>query len=103
MYFQLNQVGLSKNVLRALYASSADIPELDQFPKSHIVTFNYYVGLIHFLEENYKEVRSRWASSKPKLTFSRPKKALLKHGLCAKQMLGRIKSELTQFYMPVLS
>lgn len=53
---QLNQVGLSKSVLRALEASSADIPQPFQFPKSHIVTFNYYVGLINFLEENYKEV-----------------------------------------------
>ncbi|KAL1970604.1 hypothetical protein VTN77DRAFT_4248 [Rasamsonia byssochlamydoides] len=54
-YFKLNQVGLSKNVLRALDASSGDIPDLDAFPKSHIVTFKYYVGVICFLEENYAE------------------------------------------------
>ena len=29
------------------------MPELDAFPKSHIVTFKYYVGVIQFLEEDY--------------------------------------------------
>lgn len=53
---QLNSVGLSKNMLRALEASSADLPGLDAFPKSHIITFKYYVGVIHFLDENYREV-----------------------------------------------
>ena len=28
---------------------------MDQFPKSHIVTFRYYVGVIHFLDEEYTE------------------------------------------------
>ncbi|KAL1971847.1 hypothetical protein VTN31DRAFT_1935 [Thermomyces dupontii] len=54
-YFKLNQIGLSKNLLRALYASSDDLPGMEAFPKSHIVTFNYYVGVINFLEENYAE------------------------------------------------
>ena len=31
---------------------------MEAFPKSHIVTFEYYVGLIHFLDENYSEVRT---------------------------------------------
>ncbi|KAN0067564.1 hypothetical protein V8E54_014433 [Elaphomyces granulatus] len=54
-YFRLNQVGLSKNLLRAIDASSGDLPSLEGFPKSHIVTFKYYVGVISFLEENYTE------------------------------------------------
>ncbi|OJJ47788.1 hypothetical protein ASPZODRAFT_131358 [Penicilliopsis zonata CBS 506.65] len=54
-YFKLNSVGLSKNLLRALNASSADTPELEAFPKSHIVPFEYYVGVIHFLDEKYAE------------------------------------------------
>ncbi|PWY82869.1 COP9 signalosome complex subunit [Aspergillus heteromorphus CBS 117.55] len=54
-YFKLNSVGLSKNLLRALNASSADLPSMDAFPKSHIVTFKYYIGVIHFLDENYAE------------------------------------------------
>ncbi|PKY04406.1 COP9 signalosome complex subunit 12 [Aspergillus campestris IBT 28561] len=54
-YFKLNSVGLSKSLLRALDASSADLPDLESYPKSHIVTFKYYVGVIHFLDENYTE------------------------------------------------
>lgn len=53
---QLNSIGLSKNILRALQASKADTPPLEAFPKSHIVTFKYYVGVILFLEEDYIKV-----------------------------------------------
>ena len=53
-YFKLNSISLSKNILRALQASHADIPPLESFPKSHVVTFKYYVGVICFLEENYE-------------------------------------------------
>ncbi|KAI9749324.1 MAG: hypothetical protein M4579_006913 [Chaenotheca gracillima] len=52
-YFKLNSISLSKNILRALKVSTGDMPPLESFPKSHIVTFNYYVGVIHFLEEDY--------------------------------------------------
>ncbi|KAI9682284.1 MAG: COP9 signalosome (CSN) subunit [Caeruleum heppii] len=52
-YFKLNSIGLSKNILRALEASRGDMPLLEAFPKSHIVTFKYYVGVILFLEEDY--------------------------------------------------
>ena len=33
------------------------MPDIDVFPKAHVVTFKYYVGLIHFLDEDYEEVR----------------------------------------------
>lgn len=56
--FQLNSIGLSKNILRALESSRADMPPMEAFPKSHIVTFKYYVGLIHFLDEDYPLVCS---------------------------------------------
>ncbi|KAI9719389.1 MAG: COP9 signalosome (CSN) subunit [Candelaria pacifica] len=52
-YFKLNSIGLSKNILRALQATRTDMPPLESFPKSHIVTFKYYVGVILFLEEDY--------------------------------------------------
>ena len=58
---QLNSIGLSKNILRALQASRTDMPSLDAFPKSHVVTFKYYVGVIHFLEEDYVQVILRAA------------------------------------------
>ncbi|KAJ5788627.1 hypothetical protein N7457_003617 [Penicillium paradoxum] len=62
-YFKLNSVGLTKNLLRAIKASSADLPPPEVFPKSHIVTFEYYVGVIDFLEEKYKEAEEHltWA------------------------------------------
>ncbi|MCJ1288370.1 COP9 signalosome (CSN) subunit [Xylographa opegraphella] len=52
-YFKLNSIGLSKNIIRALQASRIDMPPMESFPKSHIVTFKYYVGVILFLEEDY--------------------------------------------------
>ncbi|MCJ1245975.1 COP9 signalosome (CSN) subunit [Trapelia coarctata] len=52
-YFKLNSIGLSKNILRALQASRSDMPPIESFPMSHIVTFKYYVGVILFLEEDY--------------------------------------------------
>ncbi|KAF7589844.1 COP9 signalosome (CSN) subunit [Aspergillus hancockii] len=60
-YFKINSVGLSKNLLRALNASSGDLPDMEVFPKSHIVTFKYYVGVIHFLDENYAEAEEHLA------------------------------------------
>jgi hypothetical protein len=55
-YFKLNSVALSKNIIRALQASRGDIPDVESFPKSHQVTFKYYMGVIQFLEEDYKQV-----------------------------------------------
>ncbi|KAJ5183393.1 hypothetical protein N7492_001009 [Penicillium capsulatum] len=54
-YFKINSVSLTKNLLRAISAQSDDIPPMEAFPKSHIVTYKYYLGIIHFLDENYTE------------------------------------------------
>jgi COP9 signalosome complex subunit 12 len=54
-YFKLNSISLTKNVIRALEASSDDLPPLELFPKSHRCTFKYYRGVIEFLQENYTE------------------------------------------------
>ncbi|KAJ5807757.1 hypothetical protein N7474_009026, partial [Penicillium riverlandense] len=62
-YFKLNSVGLTKNLLRALNAQSVDLPPLESFPKSQIVTFKYYVGVIHFLDENYAEAEEHLTSA----------------------------------------
>ena len=32
---------------------------MEAFPRSHIVTFKYYLGVIYFLDDNYLEVLSR--------------------------------------------
>ncbi|MCJ1384742.1 COP9 signalosome (CSN) subunit [Xylographa soralifera] len=57
-YFKLNSIGLSKNIIRALQASRVDMPPMESFPKSHIVTFKYYVGIILFLEEDYVQAEA---------------------------------------------
>ncbi|KAL8895799.1 MAG: hypothetical protein Q9207_008000, partial [Kuettlingeria erythrocarpa] len=60
---QLNSISLSKNCLRALEAARADMPPLEAFPKSHIVTFQYYVGVIHFLDEEYHRAEEHLTSA----------------------------------------
>ena len=62
-YFKLNSIGLSKNILRALSASRTDMPSLETFPRSHIVTFKYYVGVIQFLEEDYAQAEENLTSA----------------------------------------
>ncbi|MCJ1273100.1 COP9 signalosome (CSN) subunit [Puttea exsequens] len=52
-HFRLSSTALSKTLLRALSVSSADMPPLSAFPRSHTTTFAYYVGVIHFLSEDY--------------------------------------------------
>ncbi|KKZ65906.1 hypothetical protein GX50_07621 [[Emmonsia] crescens] len=54
-YFKLGAISSCKSLLRAINASHADLPPISAFPKSHIVTFKYYLGVICFLEENYAE------------------------------------------------
>jgi hypothetical protein len=42
---------LCKNVLRAVKA--ADMPPLEDFPKSDRVAFRYYLGRLYFRDEDY--------------------------------------------------
>ncbi|KAL4785344.1 hypothetical protein BJX76DRAFT_184345 [Aspergillus varians] len=60
-YFKINAVGLSKNLLRALNAQSQDLPDMELYPRSHIVTFKYFVGVIFFLDEKYAEAEEHLA------------------------------------------
>lgn len=39
------------------------MPDLDAFPRSHIVTFKYYVGVIQFLEEDYATAEENLTSA----------------------------------------
>lgn len=50
-YFRLNKLSLTKNVLRAVEVS--ELPDLQFFPKAHIVTWKYYLGVIAFMNEDY--------------------------------------------------
>ena len=39
------------------------MPTLEAFPRSHIVTFKYYVGVIRFLEEDYPQAEENLTSA----------------------------------------
>ncbi|KAL1920397.1 uncharacterized protein VTP21DRAFT_774 [Calcarisporiella thermophila] len=51
IYFKLKSTNLCKNVLRAVRVSH--LPPLSEFPKSHQVTYKYYLGILHFYNEEY--------------------------------------------------
>ncbi|KDR84093.1 hypothetical protein GALMADRAFT_275300 [Galerina marginata CBS 339.88] len=51
-YFRVKRISLSKNILRALEANN-DIPALSLFPRSHQVTYRYYLGMLSFLNEEF--------------------------------------------------
>ncbi|CED83171.1 Transcription-associated recombination protein-Thp1p [Phaffia rhodozyma] len=52
-YFKVNRPTLCKNIIRAIGSSSNPQP-LDSFPIAHQVTWRYYMGMLAFLEEEYK-------------------------------------------------
>jgi COP9 signalosome complex subunit 12 len=104
-YFKLNQISLSKNILRSLRAAGSDMPPLSAFPKAHQTTFKYYCGVIHFLEEDYTAaeeyltsaydmclaMRSATGASKHQmliLTYLIPTRLLTSHKLPSKTLLA---------------
>ncbi|EMC99110.1 hypothetical protein BAUCODRAFT_31413 [Baudoinia panamericana UAMH 10762] len=98
-YFKLNSISLSKNILRSLKASSADMPPLSAFPRAHQVTFKYYSGVIAFLEEDYAAAeefltsayamcsRSATRNIDLILTYLVPTKMLTSHQLPTQELL----------------
>ena len=52
-YFKLNNISLTRNIIRALTAAEADLPPLHLFPRAQRCTFKYYRGVIDFLQEDY--------------------------------------------------
>ncbi|TDL29378.1 hypothetical protein BD410DRAFT_779778 [Rickenella mellea] len=53
-YFRVKRISLCRNILRALDANP-DIPPLSSYPRSHQVTFRYYLGTLSFLNEDYEK------------------------------------------------
>ncbi|EPS98745.1 hypothetical protein FOMPIDRAFT_46713 [Fomitopsis schrenkii] len=51
-YFRVKRISLSKNILRAIDANP-DIPSLSAYPRSHQVTYGYYIGMLSFLNEDF--------------------------------------------------
>jgi tetratricopeptide (TPR) repeat protein len=59
IYFYLGQLNLCNNVLRAIAASQQ--PALDALPAAHLVTYRYYLGRYHFINERYAEAEEHLA------------------------------------------
>ncbi|CAK5264031.1 unnamed protein product [Mycena citricolor] len=53
-YFRIKHISLTKNVIKALN-NTPDIPPLQRYPRSHQVTYRYYLGMLGFLNEEYVE------------------------------------------------
>ncbi|KAJ2996658.1 COP9 signalosome (CSN) subunit [Globomyces sp. JEL0801] len=49
--FKLSQINLCTTILKLI--ASADLPALEQYPKSDQVTFKYYTGVWSFYNENF--------------------------------------------------
>ncbi|OZJ03985.1 hypothetical protein BZG36_04039 [Bifiguratus adelaidae] len=60
-YFRLKTQTLCKNVIRAL--TNQNLPSLDLYPKSHRVTFRYYMGVLHFLEDRHLQAEPQFLSA----------------------------------------
>lgn len=113
-HFKLNSISLSKNVLKAISATRADMPSLDKFPKSQQVTFKYYEGVLSFLEENYVEAEQHLTMAwhlchkdakrnlELILTYLIPCHLLTTHTLPSAQLLESFP-HLQQLFLPLAS
>ena len=52
IYFHLGQLNLVQNVIKALNA--CELPGIDEFPRAHTVTFNYFLGRYYFNREEFE-------------------------------------------------
>lgn len=112
-YFQVGSIHLSKNILRTINASS-DMPDLSFFPKAHQVTFNFYVGVIRFLDEDYKQAeesldkaymmcyRSNANNVQLILKYLIPTKMITKHQLATPTLLTNYPY-LSKLYTPLFA
>jgi hypothetical protein len=113
-YFRLNSISLCKTILRSLTAISSDMPPLEAFPKAHQVTFKYYLGVIHFLEEDYARAEAELelaysmcipSESKNRqliLTYLIPTKMITKHQLPSRALL-EAHPALATLFAPICS
>ena len=52
IYFHLGQLNLVQYVIKALNA--CELPGIDEFPRAHTVTFNYFLGRYYFNREEFE-------------------------------------------------
>jgi len=51
-YFRVKRISLITNMVRGV-ENTADMPPLSAYPRSHQVTYRYYLGMLSFLNEQY--------------------------------------------------
>lgn len=90
------------------------MPPLENFPKAHQVTFKYYLGVIHFLEEDYARAEAELelaysmcttGASKNRqliLTYLIPTKMITKHQLPSRGLL-EAHPALAKLFAPICS
>ncbi|CAB11237.1 PCI domain-containing protein [Schizosaccharomyces pombe] len=110
LYLRLDCVHLTNNVLRAMKV--VELPDISLFPKSHVVIFHYYLGIVAFLNQNYKN-----ASAELEIAFSLchkgynrnlelilsywiPTRILVNHQLPTKNLLSKFPN-LASVYIPL--
>ncbi|KAG2013168.1 hypothetical protein CC2G_010104 [Coprinopsis cinerea AmutBmut pab1-1] len=110
-YFRVKRISLSKNILRALDANN-DIPPLHQYPRSHQVTYRYYIGMLSFLNEDFAKAEQEltlafyhchngsYANKQRILTYLIPLRILKGH-LPSLELLRRFPV-LDQLYSPFI-
>ncbi|KAF2815839.1 uncharacterized protein BDZ99DRAFT_124431 [Mytilinidion resinicola] len=98
-YFKLNAVSLSKNMVQAINAQF-DMPSLYRFPRSEIVTFKYYIGVMTFLREDYVQAeqnlteawqlchKSAYKNHQQILTYLIPCRLITTHKLPTSELLS---------------
>lgn len=59
VYFKLNKQPLAKSVVKVLHTMTKDLPPLEEYPKSHIVTFLYYWGVLLFIDQDYQKAEEK--------------------------------------------
>ncbi|KAJ3378114.1 COP9 signalosome (CSN) subunit [Entophlyctis sp. JEL0112] len=52
---QLKQVNLATNLIRSF--KGLDLPSLEEYPISHVVSYKYYMGVLAFYDEQYKKAK----------------------------------------------
>ncbi|KAK9469251.1 hypothetical protein V1512DRAFT_255822 [Lipomyces arxii] len=111
IYFTLGTISLATSLLRVLNASSnsGDMPPLENYPKSHVVTFQYYVGVLAFMEEDYQKAEENLTAALEKchmqskynqemiLLYLLPTHLLL-HRKLPNQSIWKIYPKLREYY-----
>ncbi|KAF2668826.1 hypothetical protein BT63DRAFT_471951 [Microthyrium microscopicum] len=110
IYFQLNSLNLCKSLIRSV--SVTELPPLNQYPLSHQVTFNYYSGVMSFIEEDYSKaeefLKEAFEKCHPQatknqeliLTYLIPCHILTSHQLPTPQLLAPFP-QLASLFLPL--